>query len=96
VAVKKIEGYGTTGNQTYEKVHVSFQSTSSCNISSINSMNQVKLYVCKKERGRVNHKCSWAIEMNETRDLYLGSYEKNDTIDSLLRKASNYYRYWKY
>jgi hypothetical protein len=54
----------------------SFQSTSSCNIASVNGINACTLYAQTKERGRLKHnmKRKWAIEMNEARELYLRTY----------------------
>ena len=92
VATKK---YCTNGTH-FERVHVSFQSTSSCNITTVNSLNDCRFYVRKKERGRGENRRLWAIEMNEARDLYLNSYGTWDTIDSLIKSANMYYRSWKY
>jgi hypothetical protein len=80
----------------YKRVHVSFQSTSSTNISTVNALNSNKLFVVKKERGQGPSKRKWAIEMNEARQLYLKSYGRIDTIDSLIRSCHIYYRSWKY
>ena len=59
--------YCTNGTH-FERVHVSFQSTSSCNITTVNSLNDCRFYVRKKERGRGENKRLWGIEMNEARD----------------------------
>jgi hypothetical protein len=48
---------------------VSFQSTSSCNLCSINSLPKTNLYVAQHERGRGEQKISWGIEMNNAREL---------------------------
>ena len=45
--------------------HVSFQSTSSCNFSCVNSLNSCSLYAQTKEKGRGAARRQWAIEMNE-------------------------------
>ena len=41
----------TDNNKAYVRTHVSFQSTGSTNISTINALNCNKLYVVKKDRG---------------------------------------------
>ena len=81
---------------TWTRVHVSFQSTSSTNISTVNALNYNKLNVRIKERGRSAAKDRWAIEMNEARQLYLASYGRIDTIDSLIKNCQMYYVSWKY
>ena len=81
---------------TWTRTHVSFQSTSSTNISTVNALNQNKLTVKTKERGRANNKVKWAIEMNEARQLYLASYGRIDTIDSLIKNCRMFYVSWKY
>ena len=88
VAVKKI-------NQSVLTV-TSFQSTSSCNIASVNALNEVELYAFTKERGRGEKKRRWAIEMNEARSLYLNSYGVIDRIDHLIKNCNLHYRSWKY
>jgi hypothetical protein len=50
---------------TWTRVHVSFQSTSSTNISTMNALNKNKLAVRTKECGRNKTKVKWAIEMNK-------------------------------
>ena len=85
-----------SGRMPYKRVHVSFQSTSSTNISTVNALNSNKLFVVKKERGQGASKRKWGIEMNEARQLYLKTYGRIDTIDSLIRSCHVYYRSWKY
>jgi hypothetical protein len=41
-------------------------------------------------------KVKWAIEMNEARQLYLASYGRIDTIDSLIKNCNMFYVSWKY
>jgi len=43
----------------------SFQSTSSCNIIHVDSLNSLSLFSQKKERGRGKNKLKWSIKMNE-------------------------------
>lgn len=97
VAVKKEEfQHGNGDVVTYEKVHVSFQSTSSCNIASVNCLNEVNLFTSPKERGTGEHKRRWVIEMNEARQLYLKTYGVVDTIDAAVKTQKIGYVSWKY
>jgi hypothetical protein len=98
VAVKSVPADPSKGTEAYEVVHTSFQSTSSCNITTVNALNACKLSVRTKYRGKSadGHKRSWGIEMNEARLLYLGSYFRIDTIDHLIKNCHMFYRSWKY
>jgi hypothetical protein len=80
----------------YTRVHVTFQSTSSCNITTVNALNQNSLFVVGKERGSGKQKRKWVIEMNDARQLYLATYGRIDTIDNLIKKCQMYYCCWKY
>jgi hypothetical protein len=59
---------------TWTCIHVTFQSTSSTNISTVNALNRNKLAVRTKEGGHDKTKVKWAIEMNKACQLYLTSY----------------------
>ena len=52
VAVKTTRFPREDARKNYTRVHVSFQSTSSCNISTVNAVNSVARDVRKKERGK--------------------------------------------
>ena len=80
----------------YRRVHVSFQSTSSCNISTVNALSKCNLAVHKRERGVFESKRTWGIEMNAARELYLGTYSRIDSIDHLIKNCRLKYRSWKY
>jgi hypothetical protein len=80
----------------YTRVHVSFQSTSSCNLSTVNAVNRVSNCVKKKERGRGAAKRLWGIEMNDARHLYLKTYGRIDSIDHMIKNCGLFYRSWKY
>ena len=67
----------------YRIIHVSFQSTSSCNISTTNVLNKFKLTVSKQERCYDHKKRFLGIEMNAARELYLGMYSRLSRIDDL-------------
>ena len=83
-------------NGKWQSCHVSFQSTSSCNISTVNALNEVFNYVELRERGRGVSKRKWVIEMNHARRLYLSTYNGIDVLDHLLKNARLFYRRWKY
>jgi hypothetical protein len=70
---------------------VSFQSTSSTNILTVNALNSNKLFVVKKEHGQGANKQKWAIEMNQAQQLNLKTYGRIDTINSLIRSCHLYY-----
>ena len=46
-------------NDGYQRIHVTFQSTSRCNIASINVLNECKLFVEIRERGTKANKRQW-------------------------------------
>lgn len=84
VAVKK---YPRERSQhPYRRVIVSFQSTSSCNISTVNALNQCTLNAHKREQGISQNKRTCGIEMNAAQELYLGTYSQIDSIDHLIKK----------
>ena len=70
----------------------SFQSMSSCNIASVNTLNECELFAQQKQRGRSGFKRKWAIEMNEARQLYLATYGVIDCIDHLIQNCEMSYR----
>ena len=77
-------------------MHVSFQSTSSCNISTVNALNTCELDVQKRSRGVDKNKRIWGIEMNPARQLYLATYSRIDSIDNLIKNFNIKYCSWKY
>jgi len=94
VVVKTVEA--TEATPQYERVHCSFQSTSSCNISTVNALNGCHLSVRHRQRGRNDCKRHWGIEMNDARSLYLQTYSRIDSIDHLIKNCRLFYRSWKY
>ena len=96
VKVFKFPSTDAAKRKSYTRCHVSFQSTSSCNLSTVNALNVVKADIRKKNRGRGNNKRTWGIEMNDARDLYLGSYGKIDSLDHMIKNTALFYRSWKY
>jgi hypothetical protein len=94
VAVKNVPA--VDGKKGYQRVHTSFQSTSSCNISTVNALSACTMSIRRRERGRGENKRYWGIEMNHARSLYLNSYYRIDCIDHLIQNARIFYRSWKY
>jgi hypothetical protein len=62
----------------------------------VNALIKNKLAVRTKKRGQEKTKVKWAIEMNKARQLYLASYGRIDTIDSLIKNCNMFYASWKY
>ena len=96
VAVKQVSPGEGEDWKEFERVHVSFQSTSSCNFSSVNSLNHCELQREQRERGRGKSKRKWFIEMNPARRLYLSTYGRIDSIDHMINNVKLFYRSWKY
>jgi hypothetical protein len=82
--------------EEYQRRHVTFQSTSSCNISGVNSLRANSLYVWERHRGQGESKRWWGIEMNHTCKLYLKTYGIIDTLEKYIANANIGYRSWKY
>ena len=74
IAVKEVKFPPASEKKSYMIVHVLFQSTGSTNITTINALDQVELYLAKRERGRGGAKRIWAIGMNEAREFYVKIY----------------------
>jgi len=72
--------------------YITFQSTGPCNFIGVNSLNAVDLYVTPKERGNKQYKRRWAIENNEARQLYLGTYGAIDRMDHYIKNCNMGYR----
>lgn len=85
-------------SEEYQRALCSFQSTSSCNIETVNALNSIDVSVRRRERGRssAGNKRVWGIEMNEAREMYLETYSRIDSIDHLIKNARMSYRSWKY
>ena len=95
IAVKKVIPTDL-GKKSYNLCHVSFQSTGSTNISTVNSLSKVGLYVRQREKGRGASKRIWAIEMNEARETYLKTYSAVDKIDQMLKDWYLHYCTWRW
>ncbi len=68
----------------YVICHVSFQFTGETNITSVNALSLVELYVHEQNKGRGNQKKTWWIEMNEACETYLKTYSAIDKINQML------------
>ena len=86
----------TKDEGNFEIILTSFQSTSSCNIMHVNAICENKNFIQARSRGRKSSKRLYAIEMNMSRQLYLHSYSRIDSIDSLLNSTNINYVTWKY
>ncbi len=73
-----------TDKKDYVICHVSFQSTRGTNVSTVNALLLVDLYVHDHSKGRGQQKRTWGIEMNEAREIYLKNYSAVDKIDQML------------
>jgi hypothetical protein len=76
--VKQVPADGD--KKSYQCVHSTFQSTSSCNIAALNDLNESCLYVKQKDQGQGPIKRLWGIEMNSSREMYLKTYGRVDVI----------------
>ena len=74
----------------YERVHTSFQSTSPCNIATVNALNECILWLRKKERGTGKSKRLWGIKMNSARNLYLQSHYRIDCMDHMIKMHGSF------
>jgi len=94
LAVKRIKVDGA--NKAYCRTHVSFQSTGATNLSGVNNLLSLTLYVQPKFRGPKNYKLAWATEQNEAREIYLNHYHGVDSADHMIKNTGNRFISWKY
>jgi len=80
----------------YLRVHVSFQSTSSTNFSTVNALNECHGFKRRWDRGIGKNKRTWGIEMNDAREMYLDMYSRIDSIDHMIKNCQLKYISWKY
>ena len=69
----------------YQQAHISFQSTSSCKIATVNALNSCKSSLKARKREKNDKKRNWVIEMKDTLELYLSTYENIDNVDKLIK-----------
>jgi hypothetical protein len=85
-----------TDKKDYVLCHVLFQSTGGTNISMVNALSLVDLYVRDRSKGRGQQKRTWGIEMNEAQETYLKNYSAVDKIDQMLSGWDLTYRSWQW
>ncbi len=93
-AVKHVASSGT--DKAYTKTLVSFQSTGATNITGVNNLMSLTLYVQPKYRGTKANKLAWATEQNEARETYLNHYHGVDSMDHMIKNTGNRYITWKF
>jgi hypothetical protein len=93
-AVKRVEK--DNDKNTYTKTFVSFQFTGVTNISGVNNLLSLTLYVQPKYRGVKKNKFAWATEHNEGREIYPGHYHSVDSMDYIINTTGNRLASWKY
>ena len=90
------ETHSQGGKQAYQCGHVSFQSTSSYNISTVNSLAQFKLKTQRKVRERRENRREWSIKMNYAQNAYLATYFKIYFMDHIIKNCRVFYQSWEY
>ncbi len=74
---------------------MSFQSTGGTNISTVNALLLVDLYVHDHSKGKGQQKRTWGIEMNEAQETYLKNYSVIK-IDQMILGGDFTYRSWRW
>ena len=77
-------------------VHVYFQSTASCNIASVNYINECTNFIELSDKVRGKHKFQWVIEMNHAWRIYLATYLWIDVLGGRIPNAHIFYIVWDY
>jgi hypothetical protein len=96
-SITTVKGFPPTDDSKgYTRAHSTFQFTSSCNITTVNDLNDNILYVKQNERGRGPTNILRGIEMNSSRELYLKTYGAIDKMDHMIENARMHYRSWKH
>jgi hypothetical protein len=82
IAVKQVPAGKNDGKaiKPYTKTLVSFQLTGATNISGVNNLPSVNLYVTVKSRCKKPNQRHWGIEQNEALQTYLGFYYGVDNV----------------
>jgi hypothetical protein len=94
LAVKHVGISGT--DKAYTQTLVSFQSTGATNLTGVNNLMSLTLYVQPKYRGSKANKLAWATEQNEAREIYLNHYHGVDSLDHMIKNTGNRYITWKF
>jgi hypothetical protein len=92
--VKQPDSDTEKDKKDYILCHASFQSAGGTNISTVNALSLVDLYVQDRSKGRGQQKKTWGIEMNEAGKTYLKNYSAVDKIDQMLLNWDLSYRSW--
>jgi hypothetical protein len=92
-AVKRVEK--DNDKKAYTKTFVSFQSIGMTNISGVNNLLSLTLYVQPKYRGAKKNEIAWATEQNEGSEIYLSHYHGVDSKDHMINTAGNKLVSWK-
>ena len=74
----------------FQHMHISFQSTSSCNTTSVNALNECTNCFELREKVICKNKEQWVIEMSYYRRIYLETYLQIDVLDGNF-KMINFY-----
>ena len=83
-------------SRCFQHVNVYLQSTSSCNIESVNTFNECAKFVELREKGRGKNKRQWVIEMNHNPRIYSSTYLWIDVLDNRIKKSHIFYIVWEY
>ena len=93
VAVTQVEA--ANESMAYTENIVSFQSTGPINISDVNNLPSLQLYMTKRERGRGADKRVLGIEQNEAHETYFNHYYGMDGANHMTKNTANKYTTWK-
>ena len=94
--MKEVKFPEGSNKKSYCVVHISFQSTGSTNITTVNVLDKVELYVRQRDKGKCGKKRIWAIEMNEGRQFYLKVYGGVDKMDQMMKYRGLRYVTWRW
>ena len=83
-------------NKSYSITYVSFQITSSLNISTINTINILNNTVIIKDLGRGYHKRLWRISLKLSRYIYLKTYNNLNIMNHMIKKYHIWVFLWKW
>ena len=77
-------------------MNIFFQSKSSCNIASVNNLNECTNFFDTRDKVISKHKRQWMIEMSHARRIYLSTYFWTDVLYGRIQNAHIFYRVWNY
>ena len=82
--------------KAFQRVHVSFHSTSPCNIINSNGLNSCKESDMIMARKQFDNRKYWGFYMHEAHKIYVGTYSCIESIYNLIKKCCMKYRCWNY